>query len=93
MKRPCPMYKLLSFAAPNGIVLRSYQLQPGLGALKGREVLEMLERCKGRDKVIVGTACKCHGVITALRGCHKRTRLLRSNKLRNKASLLPKKDN
>ena len=67
MKRPCPMYKLLSFAAPNGIVLRSYQLQPGLGALKGREVLETLKRCEGKDKVIVGTACKCHGVITALK--------------------------
>ena len=67
LKKPCPMYELLRFACPEGIILQSYLLEPGLGALKGEEVLEVLEKCKGKDKVVIGTACKCHGVVTALK--------------------------
>jgi len=67
LKKPCPMYDLLQFAAPEAIILRSYQLEPGLGALKGNEIIKVLEKCKGKSSVIIGTACKCHGVITALR--------------------------
>ena len=67
LKKPCPMYDLLQFAAPEAIILRSYQLEPGLGALKGNEIIKVLEECKGKSSVIIGTACECHGVITALR--------------------------
>ena len=67
IRKPCAMYELLRFAAPNGMILESHQLKPGLGALKGEEILELIKNCMGKDKVIVGTACKCHGVITALR--------------------------
>ncbi len=67
LKKPCPMYDLLQFAVPEAIILRSYQLEPGLGALKGNEIIKVLEKCKGKSSVIIGTACKCHGVITALR--------------------------
>ncbi|RLI72643.1 hypothetical protein DRO97_08720 [Archaeoglobales archaeon] len=66
LKKPCPMYELLRFASPEGIILQSHQLEPGLGALKGEEVLEMLEKCSGKDKIVIGTACRCHGVVTAL---------------------------
>jgi len=66
LKKPCPMYDLLQFAAPEAIILRSYQLER-LGALKGNEIIEVLEKCKGKSSIIIGTACKCHGVITALR--------------------------
>lgn len=61
------MYDLLQFAAPEAIILRSYQLRPGLGALKGNEIIKVLEKCKGKPSIIIGTAYKCHGVITALR--------------------------
>ncbi|RLI76105.1 hypothetical protein DRP05_13510 [Archaeoglobales archaeon] len=67
IKKPCPMYELLRFASPTGIILQSHQLKPGLGALKGKEVLEMLEGCHGKDKIVIGTACRCHGVVTALK--------------------------
>lgn len=67
IKKPCPMYELLRFAAPDGIILQSHQLKPGLGALNGKEVLDLLESCKDKDKIVVGTACKCHGVVTALK--------------------------
>ena len=66
LKKPCPMYELLQFVAPESIILRSYQLEPGLGALKWEEI-KLLEKCKERASIIVGTACKCHGVITALK--------------------------
>ncbi|MBS7288492.1 MAG: hypothetical protein KIH01_07035 [Candidatus Freyarchaeota archaeon] len=67
-RRPHPMYELLKMAAPEGVILRSYQLEPGLGALDGGELLKALEmRGRGR-KVVIGTACECHGVVTALKG-------------------------
>ncbi|MEM1658818.1 MAG: hypothetical protein QXX87_05080 [Candidatus Jordarchaeales archaeon] len=67
LKKPCTMYELLKSAVPEGIILRSYQLEPGLGALRGDELLETLKTCERNDRVIIGTACECHGVITALR--------------------------
>ncbi len=67
IKKPCPMYELLRFASPGGFILQSYQLKPGLGALSGKEVLDVIEKCENRDKVTVGTACRCHGVVTALK--------------------------
>jgi len=67
MKKPYPMHELLRVAAPNGIILRSYQLEPGLGALDGGELLDALKACGRSNRVIIGTACECHGVITALK--------------------------
>lgn len=67
MKKPYPMHELLRVAAPDGIILRSYQLEPDLGALDGGELLDALKTCGRSNKVIIGTACECHGVITALK--------------------------
>lgn len=67
LKKPRTMYELLRSAVPEGIILRSYQLEPGLGALRGDELLETLKKCEQSGEAVIGTACECHGVITALR--------------------------
>lgn len=67
LKRPCAMFELIKFASPEARVLISYQLAPGIGAIKGEEFLAVVEEAKKAEKIIVATACKCHGVVTALR--------------------------
>ena len=66
-RKPCTMDKLMKFAYPEGIVLVSYQLAPGMGALKGSELLEFFAQAEKKDKFVVATACGCHGFFTALK--------------------------
>jgi hypothetical protein len=66
-RKPCTMDKLMKFAYPEGIVLISYQLAPGMGALKGSELLEFFAQVEKKDKFVVATACGCHGFFTALK--------------------------
>jgi len=66
VKKPAPMYEMLRFAS-GGFIIQSHYLQPGLGALQGEDVLNLLEWASERREVVVGTACRCHGVVTALR--------------------------
>jgi hypothetical protein len=63
---PCTMDKLMKFAYPEGIILISYQLAPGMGALKGKELFEFFAQAEMMDKFVVATACACHGFFTAL---------------------------
>jgi len=65
-RKPCTMDKLMKFAYPEGIILISYQLAPGMGALKGSELLDFLTQVEKKDKFVVATACDCHGFFTAL---------------------------
>lgn len=54
-----PGYKVL--------VLRSHQLAPGVGGYKGKDLLQLrsfLTDSQGR--FLLATACRCHGVITAI---------------------------
>lgn len=67
IKKPAPMYELVRFAIPEGFVIESHYLQPGLGAIRGERLREMVEWAEKRHEVLVATACRCHGVITALR--------------------------
>lgn len=67
IRKPAPMYELVSFAIPNGYVIRSEYLKPGLGAIKGEQITKLVEIVKERDSIAVATACRCHGVITALK--------------------------
>ncbi len=67
IKKPAPMYDLVRFAIPDGFVIESHYLQPGLGAIRGEKLRELIEWAENRDSVLVATACRCHGVITALR--------------------------
>lgn len=66
-RKPCTMDKLTKFAYPEGIILVSYHLAPGMGALKGSELLEFLSRAEKKDKFVVATACGCHGYFSALK--------------------------
>jgi coenzyme F420-reducing hydrogenase gamma subunit len=45
----------------------SYQLAPGMGALKGSELLEFFSQAEKKAKFVVATACGCHGFFSALK--------------------------
>jgi hypothetical protein len=66
-RKPCTMDKLMKFAYPEGTLLVSYQLAPGMGALKGSELLDFFAQAEKKDKFVVATACGCHGYFTALK--------------------------
>lgn len=66
VRKPCTMTKLIRFASPEAFVLVSYSMAPGMGALKGSELLELFDWAKKRERFVVATACDCHGVLTAL---------------------------
>jgi hypothetical protein len=65
-RKPCTMDKLMKFAYPDGIILISHQLAPGMGALKGSELLDFFAQAQKKDRFVVATACACHGYFTAL---------------------------
>ena len=65
MKKPAPMHELVRFAVPNGFIIKSGYLKPGLGAVRGDLLRKLLDSTD--DRIVVATACRCHGVITALR--------------------------
>jgi len=67
IRKPCPMHDLVKFAWPNAVVLISQQLEPGLGAIAGKDFAELIKHAEKKEKIVVATACKCHGVITALK--------------------------
>jgi hypothetical protein len=69
--RGTPLYRLLAETEPRGFhvhVIRSRQLAPGVGGYRVRDLKELLEKVsEGRKgKWLVGTACKCHGIVTGL---------------------------
>jgi hypothetical protein len=66
-RKPCTMDKLMKFACPEGFILISHQLAPGIGALKGSELSEFFDWAEKKDKFVVATACDCHGFFTALK--------------------------
>lgn len=70
-RRGKPMYEVLGGVAAPGFrvhVLRSRQLAPGVGGYSIGDMKGLLERVEsaGNSKWLVGTACKCHGVISGL---------------------------
>jgi hypothetical protein len=64
--RTIPLHDRLRRFLPGAFVLESVQVAPGLGALRGRDVADLIDRVRGRQRVCIGTACRCHGVVTAL---------------------------
>jgi hypothetical protein len=72
-RKPCTMDKLMKSAYPEGILIVSYQLAPGMGALKGSELLEFFAQAEKKDKFVVATACDCHGFFSALKKSHDKT--------------------
>jgi len=67
LKKPCTMTKLMHFASPDGFILVSHSMAPGMGALKGTELQEFFKWAEAKDCFVVGTACDCHGVFSAFR--------------------------
>jgi hypothetical protein len=49
-------------------VVRSHQLAPGVGGYQLSVLWRLLEEARSTEKdILVATACRCHGVINALR--------------------------
>ena len=69
-RREMPLFKLIKSLEVPGFevyVLRSRQLAPGVGGYKVKDMSEMLSRISGSgiNKWILGTSCKCHGILTS----------------------------
>ncbi len=67
LRKPAPMYDLLRFAVPDGYIIESRYLKPGLGAIKGEDLKNLVKWAEKRNEMIVGTACRCHGVLSSFR--------------------------
>jgi hypothetical protein len=65
IKKPCTMTELMRFASPEAFILISYSMAPGMGALKGSELVEFFDWVKTKEKFTVATTCDCHGVLNA----------------------------
>lgn len=67
--KPAPLYALFQYAVsdlPYAIVLVKDQLRPGLGAIRGGSLQELLGLVDERpSSLVVATACRCHGVLHA----------------------------
>lgn len=49
------------------LVLTSHQLAPGVGGYRPKELFQLLSLVEqSQEKVLISTACRCHGVMTAL---------------------------
>lgn len=64
--RPVPLFTLLRRTFPEAWILESLQLAPGIGALSGDDMITVLRTSENSDTMIVGTACRCHGIMTVL---------------------------
>ena len=77
-KKMCPvtgqprsyrLYKHLSGVQPSGyrsLIIRSFQLAPGVGGYRGRHLIEVLTEIRANPgKYLLSTASKCHGVMHA----------------------------
>jgi hypothetical protein len=60
--RPCTMDQLMRYACPEGYILFSHSVSPGLGAFKGKEILDFLEWIERKERFVLGTSCNCHGI-------------------------------
>jgi hypothetical protein len=70
-RRGTPLHERLSNIARAGYrvhVLQSRQLAPGVGGYTVGDLREALERVEsgGKGKWMVATACKCHGIVSAM---------------------------
>jgi hypothetical protein len=71
-KRSKPLYQVLKNLAGtfSSRVIRSRQLGPGVGGFRARELSDLLEELQGikpsGQPVLISTACRCHGVTSAL---------------------------
>lgn len=68
--RPFDLYRRLADIRMEGyrsVVVRSYQLAPGVGGFRGRQLEETLQIIRTRPgSILLSTASKCHGVLHGL---------------------------
>lgn len=67
IRKPTEMYELLKFCIPEAFVLVSETIAAGIGGFKGEVFLELVRKARNSNEMIVATACKCHGIVTALK--------------------------
>jgi hypothetical protein len=69
-KRKRNMFELLAdlpVSPFRPVVIRSYQLGPGIGGYRPGQLTDLLSRIEsGPSQAMVCTACRCHGVLTAM---------------------------
>lgn len=71
-RRETPLYqRLREIHAPDHRIhiIRSRQLAPGVGGYMVRDLMDVLENLRRHreEKWLLGTACRCHGIVTAFR--------------------------
>lgn len=71
-RRSTPLYELLRRIAPadyNIRIIRSRQIAPGLGGYRLEDLGRLSNAVKATrtERWLIGTACKCHGMLTAFR--------------------------
>jgi len=64
INKPCSMYRLMKYSCPNGFILTSHLMSPGMGAIQSSEILEFFEWAEQKEKFVVATACDCHGIFS-----------------------------
>lgn len=71
MPRPASLYEMLESLEDDdfeSIVVRSWQLSPGVGGIKPHELFQALNKVlTGRKPLLLSTACGCHGVMDAFK--------------------------
>ncbi|MFX0135089.1 MAG: NAD(P)-dependent oxidoreductase [Candidatus Hodarchaeota archaeon] len=69
IEKTAPLFEIINSAIHdfNGIVLESVQMEPGLGAIEGNSIYNLFEYIKNKNKFIITTASRCHGIINALK--------------------------
>ena len=70
-KKEMPLHRLLENLQVTGYrihILKSRQLAPGVGGYRVEDLRQLYDRVRrgGRGRWLIGTACKCHGVVTAV---------------------------
>jgi hypothetical protein len=78
-RRERPLYDLIRGQTLSGFaiqVIRSRQIAPGLGGYRVKDLVKTAEAVKGGGDAqwILGTACKCHGILTAFKSRIRKTR-------------------
>ncbi len=71
--RPLPLYRLLASLVINDfvpLIIKSRQFHCGVGGFFPQDLWRLLERVRSLpdSPLLIGTACKCHGVVDGL--CH-----------------------
>ena len=70
-RRPRSMYAFIKRLQPAGVkilVIRSFQLAPGVGALRPRDLFAAQHEVRShKTPLLLATACKCHAVLSSFK--------------------------